>query len=265
MQITPTYVKQAYSLAWRFFSKNKMASFLAMASIFALNVLSMIPLLGFLIAIFAGIVLFSTQAYVAKTLMNSHSDEEYDEKVESTDVKSILMDNLSIGAGGFLGFVVIEIIMLILIFTVFAMSIGLEALSTLNSADMTPEQQMAIFQNIGIIGIIIAIVFMFLAYIYPIVLGKVYTSNDFGEAFSAIFTMFSPAVWKASLNGQYFLMVTMLHLTGIGAMILMAVSMMTIVLIPVAMFIFYLLILYATTTAVLSQEIVFNEVQTEEE
>ena len=224
----------------------------------------MIPLLGFFIAIFAGIVLFSTQAYVAKSLMHAQSDEEYDAKVESTDVKSLLMENLNIGAGGFLGFIVIEIIMLVLMFTVFAMTIGLEALSTLNSAEMTPEQQMELFQGIGVIGVIMGVVFLFLAYIYPIVLGKVYTSDNFGEAFSAIFSMFSPAVWKASFNGQYFLMVTMLHLTGIGAMILMVVSMMTIVLIPLAMFVFYLLILYATTTAVLSQEIVFDEAPVQE-
>jgi len=260
MQIAPTYVKQAYSLAWRFFTHNKMASFLAMAAIFALNVLSMIPLLGMFIAIFAGIVLFSTQAYVAKTLMHSESDEEYDAKVASTDVKSLLMENLNIGAGGFLGFIVIEIIMIVFIFTLFAMTIGLETLSTLNAEQMSPEQQLEMFQGIGIIGIIMAVIFMFLAYIYPIVLGRVYTSENFGEAFSAIFMMFSPAVWKASFNGQYFLLVTMLHLTGIGVMVLMVVSMMTIILIPLAMFFFYLLILYATVTAVLSQEIVFDEV-----
>jgi hypothetical protein len=258
MQISPTYVKQAYSLAWRFFNKNKLASFLAMAIIFGLYMLSIIPLLGMFIAIAAGISLFSLQTYVAKTLISSKSDEEYDEKVQNSTVKEMLTEYLGIASGGFLGFVVIEIIMLVVMFTLLTLSIGIESLTQFSDQTMTPEQQMQILQSVGVVGLIFMLVVMFLAYIYPLVLGKVYTSENFGEAFSAIFTMFSPTVWKASLNGQYFFMIMMLHLTGIGMVIVMAISMMTIVLIPLAFIVAYLFILYATTTAVLAREIVFE-------
>ena len=262
MQISPTYVKQAYSLAWRFFSKNKLASFLAMAVIFGLYMLSVIPLLGMFIAIAAGIALFSVQTYVAKTLISSASDEEYDEKVQGTTVKELLTQHLGIASGGFLGFIVIEIIMMVVMFTLLALTIGIETLTQLSDQTMTPEQQMQIFQSVGVIGLLFMLVIMFLAYIYPLVLGKVYTSQNFGEAFTSIFTMFSPAVWKASFNGQYFFMIMMLHLTGIGMFILMVLSMMTIVLIPLAFVMAYLFILYATTTAVLGREIVFeNEIE----
>lgn len=263
MQISPTYVKQAYSLAWRFFNKNKLTSFLAMAVIFGLYTLSLIPLLGLFIAMAAGIALFSLQTFVAKTLISSKSDEEYDEKVQGMKLKELLTQHLGIASGGFLGFVVIEIIMIVVMFTLFALTVGLETLTQLNDKTMTPEQQMQIFQSVGIVGLLFIFVIMFFAYIYPLVLAKVYTSENFGEAFSAIFTMFSPTVWKASFNAQYFVMITMLHLTGMGMFILMVISMMTIVLIPVAFLLAYLFILYATTTAVLAREIVFDENETE--
>lgn len=259
MQISPTYVKQAYSLAWRFFTYNKAASFIAMAAVFGLYMFSLIPILGLLISIAAGIFLFSVQTYVAKTLISSESDEEYNEKVQATGAKELLTKHLGIASGGFLGFVVVEIIMLVVMFTMFAMSVGLEALTSLNDQNMPPERQMEIFQSIGIVGIVVMVIIMFLAYIYPIVLGKVYTSDNFGEAFASIFTMFSPSVWKASFNGQYFLMITMLHLTAVAMIIVMMLSIMTIVLIPLAMFVAYLFILYVTTTAVLSREIVLGE------
>ncbi len=264
MQISPTYVKQAYSLAWRFFTNNKLASFLAMAVIFGLYSLSVIPLLGFFIAIAAGIALFSVQTFVAKTLISSKSDDEYNEKVQGATFKELLTEHLSIASGGFLGFFVVEIIMIVVMFTLFAVTIGVESLTQLSDQTMTPEQQMQIFQSVGIVGLIFILVVMFFAYIYPLVLGKVYASKDFGEAFAAIFTMFSPTVWKASFNVQYFVMITMLHLTAIGMFILMVISTMTIVLIPLAFFMAYLLILYATTTAVLAREIVFDDIDTEE-
>jgi len=264
MQISSTYIKQAYSLAWRFFSKNKLVSFLAMAVIFGLYILSVIPLLGFFIAIVAGIALFSVQTFVAKTLISSNSDEEYDEKVQGAVLKDLLTRHLNVASGGFLGFFVIEIIMIVIMFTLFVLSVGLESLMQLSDQTMTPEQQMQIFQSMGGIGLIFVLVAMFLAYIYPLALAKVYASEDFGEAFAAIFTMFSPTVWKASLNVQYFLMITMLHVTAIGMFILMIISAMTIVLMPIALFMAYLFILYATTTAVLAREIVFDEVETVE-
>ena len=148
MQISPTYVKQAYSLAWRFFTNNKLASFIAMGVVFGLYMFSLIPVLGLIISIAAGICLFSVQTYVAKTLISSSSDEDYNEKVQATSAKELLTKHLGVASGGFLGFIVVEIIMFVLMFTMLVMTVGLEALTTLNDQNMPPERQMEIFQSI---------------------------------------------------------------------------------------------------------------------
>ena len=259
MQISSSYIKQAYSLAWRFFTQNKLASFLAMAVIVGLYVLSIIPIIGLVISIAAGIALFGLQTYVAKTLLEAKSDEEYDEMVQNSGVKEILTKYFSVASGGFVGFLIIQIIAMVLMFTSIAMSIGLETLANLNSEMMPPEEKLEIFQSVGLMGIVFVIVLLFLGYIYPIVLGKVYSSENFAEAFASAFSMFSPSVWKASLNGQYFLMVTMLHLSIILITIAMMLCIMSLVLIPVAMFLFYLMLLYVSTTAVLAKEIVLAD------
>jgi len=64
---------------------------------------------------------------------------------------------------------------------------------------------------------------------------------------------------------QYFLMVSMLHLSAIGMMIIVMFSFMTIVLIPLGFLVVYLFLLYTSTTAVLSREIVLNDFEENEE
>lgn len=255
MKISPTYIKQAYSLAWRFFRKNILVSILAILVITGLYVLSMIPILGLVLSLVAGIALFSVQTYVAKTLMQSKSDEEFDEMVANTKTSELLTKYMAVGSGGVLGFLVIEIAAVIVLVTMVIFTIGLDVLTSLSDGTMSPDQKMQTLYSIGIVGIVFMIVAMLFAYVYPLVVGKVYATNDFKSAFKAMFSMFSPSVWKASLNGQYFFMILVLHLSAFLMVILMIITMSTIILAPLALLVVYLFILYSTTTAVIAKEI----------
>jgi len=259
MQISPTYIKQSYALAWTFFINNKKVSFLAMFILGILAILSAISTLGMIIYIGMLVLLFSLSIYVAKTFKSSNNEDEYKEKVQNTRIKELLTKYFSAASGGLLGLIVVEFIFAFFIVIMLTLSIGMEALSHLNDPNMPVDRQLEIFQSIGITGIVLMLIMTFFAYINPIVLGNLFASKGFGQAFDAIFTMFSPRVWRASFKGPYFLIVSMLHLTAIGVTIVSMLCMMTIVLIPIAVFIVYMFVLYFTITSVVAREMAFKQ------
>ena len=258
--IDDTYVKQVYSLAWRFFTNNKMASFIAMGVLFVLYMFSMIPIFGLLIAIAAGIVMLSIQVYIANLIEDSNSNEEFDQNVANISPSDLLIKYMSVGSGAFVGFIVFEILMGIVFFSLIGMSIGMDTLGAMSSGQMAPEEQMMMYQSLGTVGLFIGIIMMFIAYVYPLVLGRVLVSESFSEAFRSIFLIFSPSLWGASFNGRYFLMMLALHATGILMVILLAISIMTLVLIPLAVFLGFIFMVYFTVTAVQSRKIVYDDV-----
>jgi len=259
MQVSESYIKQSYSLAWRFFAKNKMASFIIMGVIFVLALFSMIPLVGFLVTIGMGMLMFSVQVYVAKSITHSDNEEEYEQIIQNTKPSELITQYFSVGAGAYLGFFLIEMLVFFFIFVSLFMLVGIDTLNAISAGTMPIEEQIQIYKSLGTFGLLFAIAMMFFAYIYPLVMGRVYRSEGFAEAFKCIFLLFSPPLWKASFNVRYFLLITMLHLTLIGMMILMLVSVMTFILIPVAVFIVYIFTLYFATISVLGDKVSFED------
>ncbi len=269
MQVSESYIKQSYSLAWRFYSQNKMASFIVIGVSFALVLLSMIPLLGFFMAVGLGMVFLAVQTYMAKAIMHADNDDEYDQIISNTKPAEMIMQYLSVGAGAYLGFFLIEVVLLIAILSTVFMSLGMDTLTALSNGTMPAEEQMELYQSAGTFGLVFIVAMMFFAYIYPLVLGRVYRSESFAEAFRNMFLLFSPRVWTASFNVRYFLLVTMLHLTLIGTMLLFAVfviaasalisAFMMVILVPLTVFVGYILILYATSIAVMGNYVSFDD------
>ncbi len=258
MQVSESYIKQSYGLAWRFFTKNKMASFIVMGAFFVLAFFSMIPLIGFIVTLAMGVLMFSVQVYVAKSITHSENEEEYEKIIQNTKPSELITQYLPVGAGAYLGFFLIEALVVLLLFIMLISLFGAETLTAISEGTIPVEEQLQMYKSLGVFGFLFAVIMMFFAYIYPLVLGSVYRSESFGEAFVNIFLLFSPKIWKASFNGRYFFLITMLHLTIIGAMVLMMISIMSFVLIPVAVFMVYIMTLYFATTAVLGDKVSFE-------
>jgi hypothetical protein len=251
------YVKQTYSLAWRFFKHHKIASFIAMGVIFVLYIFSMIPLIGFFVAIAVGIVDISIQVYIAKLVEYSESDEEYDNNVMHMSPSDLLIKYFGTAAGAYLGFILVGIIIFVVLGVIASFTVGTGFLTAMVTGEMEPENQMQLVNTLSGLLFPVGLFFLFYGYIYPLVFGRVISSNSFGDAFKSMLLVFSPNIWKASFNVKYMLLMLALHGTGILTAILAAICAMTFVLIPVAFFLVYLFVVYMAIVSVNSYRIVY--------
>ncbi len=258
MQVSQSYIRQSYALAWSFFSVNKKSSFYVMGVLFVLVLFSMVPVLGYLASVAMGIVFLSSQTYMAKAIFHAENDDEYEQIITNTQPAELMTQYIKVGIGADIGFVLIEIIAVLTVLFMITTVIGMEGINALVEGTLTPEESVQMFQSMGSLGMLLLVVLMFFGYIYPLVLGRVFQSEGLGEALRSMFLMFSPVLWKASFNGKYFFLVTMLHLSVIVLSVLMVISAATLILIPLGVFFLYLMVLYAASVAVLGNKVCFD-------
>jgi len=259
MQVQDTYIKHSFSLTWRFFTQNKKAGFMILGILFAIMLLSMIPLVNFLTTIALGLFMISVQVYLSKTIMYSKDDADFDINIQNSNPSEIISKFIGVAAGTYLGIIVIEIILFLLLFMSMAMVVGTETLSALGTDALTQQEQIDAYLSLGVFGIVLAIAFLFFGYIYPLVLGRVYMSNTFGEAFKSVFLVFSPSIWKASFNVRYFLLLTVTQLSIIAIVLLGMAFMLSVILIPLILFLIYIVGMLTSATATMSNMLCFED------
>jgi len=263
MQVEQSYIKQTFDLAWRFFSLNKAASFIVLGILFFLAVFSAIPIIGFFVSMAFGLFIFALQIYVAKVVLHSKTDADYENNIKTLQPKNMLTRFVSIAMGAYLGMFILQMIALFLIFASIAIAVGSDTMIALSNGSLNTVEQMQVFQNLGIIGVVIMIFIMFFAYIYPLVIGRVYMMETFGDAFKSIFLIFSPELWKKTFNKRYFILISVVQLVFFGLVIVIALTMMSIVLIPIAVLITYFILLTTPIMAIIAHKISYGE-QTQE-
>lgn len=241
-------VKNAFRLGLEFMDRNRALAGMTMGVFFLLTLLEMIPVLGFLATVAVGVFAQAAQIYVGRAFLAAPDIEQYVTEAESATLKTFLTRYRAPAFGAWLGWVTLSILFMILFIVFLGMS-GVE-LSGLNEEALQDESQVyALITSLLAAGTPVVLLALLLAYVYPIAQGRVIVSDTFGEAFRAVFSIFSPSVWAASMKGAYFSYVLFFSLAMMGIAALVTVTMLLLALVPflgaVLIFVWMIFLIYA--------------------
>lgn len=240
-------VKNAFRLGLEFMDRNRSLAAMTMGVLFVLTLLEMIPVLGFLATVAVGVFSQAAQIYVGRAFLSARDIEQYVSEAESTTLKPFLTRYRAPAFGAWLGWVTLSILFMML-FIVFLVVSGVD-LSGLNEALQDETQVYARIAPMLMSALPVMLLAMLLMYVYPIAQGRVIVSDTFGEAFKAVFSIFTPSVWAASMKGAYFSYVFFFSLALMGIAILVMGTMMLLALIPflgmVLIFVWMIFLIYA--------------------
>jgi len=221
--------KKALALAWSFFKGNVKLNVFAILILIAIGIISLIPIIGVVFSVLAYLITLSYQIFIAKEIAQKDKDE-IDSFAKEVSLKEFLFKYFSTSIGAWLGFLIIWVILAIIAIILVGIG-GMELSFNLNNIPF-----FAIF-------IVLILITIFL-YVYPAVMGGVFNSNDFGEAFKKVFLFFSPSLWKKSFKSRYFGLIFFWSLILLGFFILAIIFFSTIILFPIGIAIFHYISLY---------------------
>ncbi|MHC3993584.1 hypothetical protein ACXWTF_02035 [Thiomicrolovo sp. ZZH C-3] len=219
-------VKNAFRLGWEFVERNRTLALTTLAAFILLSLLELIPLLGVVAAVALGVFAQSVQIYVGRTLVNADSINSFITTAEQTTFTAFMTRYQAPAFGAWLAWFVMGM-GFFLLWMVLVLAVGIDP-GTLEDPAYDEAQMIAFAEAMGISVLPMLIVGMLIAYVYPIAQGRVILSDTFGEAFKAVFSVFTPAVWQAAARGEYFRFVFYLGLVFMG----IAALVMVLVLIP---------------------------------
>jgi hypothetical protein len=202
-------IKNTFRLSWELIVLNKNFTFTAMSMLLLLNILS--AFLGVLAMVMSGILSMAIQIYVARLVYGTENIEAFVEEVKQSKLEKILSSNIFTATGAYLGTITIFLgLMFLLVLVVQSMGINLET--------MDMEQLMGVVQ-IFILPVMIFL--LLLSYLHPLVQSNIALAKDFKEGYRAVFTLFSPTLWKQAFQNHYFKYVVLLILIiGSGAFLM---------------------------------------------
>jgi hypothetical protein len=224
-------VKNAFRLGLEFMDRNRLLAAMTMGIFLVLSLLEMVPVLGMAAGIALGVFSQAVQIYVGRTFYDAPDIGAFVSGAESTDLKTFLTRYQGQAFGAWLGWLALSFLFMLL-FLVFFFASGVD-LTAFEQADVQNEAQIyALLIAVLEAGLPVVLAGLVLSYVYPIAQGRVIRSEGFGEAFKAVFSIFTPTVWAAAMNKAYFTYVFFfsLALMGIGALIM--ATMMLLMLIP---------------------------------
>jgi len=242
----------ALKLAWSFFKGNLKLNLLAILVMFVFTIFSLIPLLGIIFSLLTYLIVFSYQVYIGKHISVFDNEEGIIEFVKNINLSDYLFKYLPISLGAWFGFLLVGV----LYFIVFA---GLFMLtgSTLNY-DIYGNMQLS---STSVIIILFALIlFGLLLYIYPAIMGKIFTSNNLGDAFKNVFLFFNIKFWKETFNAKYFLLILIWSIISILGIIIGEVMIFSIILLPIGLIIIYYIGLYSALIYSYSYQIIESNI-----
>lgn len=237
--------KTALNLAITFFKGNYLLSFLTIGVMIILNILGYLPIIG-IFFIFAYTVLnLSIQIYFGQIVNSIQNIDEIKQIVSEIKLLDFLTKFLAQAIGGFLGLIFIALILFILFFILIIIFGGaniesFQFMQQFNQQEMT----FAMVKIYFIPSLIILLIAGFLLYIFPAVMGEIILSKDFNDAFKKALLLLKPSFWKKCFNKNYFLLIIVWSFIFFGLYILSLIFSLTIILLPVALVILYILALY---------------------
>ncbi len=233
--------KEAVQIALEFFKGNYALNLGAAAILIILALLRGIPLLGIFFVFAYSILSFAVQVYVARRAAEVEHPQEMRDVARESKLGDLFIRHLDIAAGGFLGFFLIMLLLLVIYVALIGSGITLMAVSQgdLQSAVASAGGSGAI---LGMFLLMLLI--LWLGYVIPGVMGEVISAESFTEAFRKSLLLFSPSFWKRTLNGAYFRLILIWSIIEfVAALVLTAIG-STFILLPVALLGIYLISLY---------------------
>ena len=233
--------KTAMVLAWSFFKGNYALNFAVIAILILLNLLGMIPIIGMLFILGYSILSLSVQIYFGRGVDRAQKPEDMAELAAQSKIADVLSAYLHVAAGAFLALFAISLVFMAL----FGMLIGMSGSMDAMQNGVAAQAQMEVMLGTsGAMGLVLILIAAFLFYFFPAVMGRVIRSDTFVDGFKNVLLLFSPTLWKACFNKEYFVLVLIWSLILMGVGIVMIALSATIVLLPVVLVIAYLLSLY---------------------
>ncbi len=260
-------VKSALRLGIEFMDSNRLLAAMTMGTFVVLTLLQAVPLLGLVASVAMGVFSQAVQIYVGRAFYGAPDILAYVETAKTTPLKDFLTRFQAPAFGAWLGWIAVWIgmmIVFVILFSAFGGSMEMMAEATNDEAQM---QQMLVASSGAMLPILL--VFFALLYVYPIVQGRITVSDTFGEAFKAVFTLFSPDVWRRSMKKEYFSFVFFFGLAMTGIWILVMAVMMLLLLIPFLgavlvtvwlMFLVYVFIMVISVANMIAYDIAYDEV-----
>ncbi|GEM_PF-1229861 len=220
-------VRNSLRLGWEFFTQNTKLAAVVLGVAVGLQLLSTIPLIGLVAVVAFSVVGQGIQIYAGRHFYASKDIVEFVEGVKGIPPVAFMTRYKEQAFGAWLGwFLVSMIFMVVAAVLFFAMGGGAEI-----HADMTDEEALNVMMTMS--GAFLPMVFvgLLLSYVYPLVQGRIIFSESFGEAFRAVFSLFSPALWRRAMSGEYFRFVLWfgLVLTGFAVAVMAAASVLMLI------------------------------------
>ena len=244
--------KMAMILAWNFFKGNYALNFAVIAILILLNLLGMVPIIGLLFILAYSILSLSVQIYFGRGVDKAQRPEDMAEFAAQSKIGDVLSSYLHVATGAFLALFAISLVFMALFGMAVEMSGGMEAM---RNGVAVQAQMEAMLTKSGVIGAIFLLIAAFLFYFFPAVMGRVIRSDTFVDGFKNVFLLFSPSMWKACFNKEYFILVLVWSLILLGVGIVMIALSATIILLPVVLVIAYLLSLYNAAIYVFADDL----------
>ncbi len=246
----------ALKLSIEFFKSNYALSFAVIGVLILLNLLSYLPIIGIVFVFAYSVLNLSIQIYFGRVVKNAQNKEDVASEATQMKISDFLTRYLAEAAGAFLGLFFIALILFFLIF-VLAMAFGGADFESINHFESVNQQEI-FFQMVGVYfvpSIVILTIVGFLFYVLPAVFGEVFMSESFNEAFNKSFLLLKPSFWKKTFNKSYFVLILIWSIAVFVFYTLSVILSMTLILLPVALVILYILALYNAAIYVFAREL----------
>ena len=249
--------KTALALAWNFFKGNYALNFAVVAILIVLNILGMLPIIGMLFIFGYSILELSVQIFFGRRVSEVTTEEDMQQVAAQTKIGEFLTTYLPQAAGAFLAIFLLTLVVAALFGVLFSISGGISnGMEMMSQSGAAMEAQMGqVLFVVGLPSLLFILLLAVLFYFFPAVMGRVIKSEDFVSAFKSIFLIFAPSLWKSTFNKEYFLLILVWSVIVTIAVVAIMLMMSTIVLIPVALILAYLLSLYNAAVYVFAEEL----------
>ncbi len=247
-------IKSSMNYAWTAMRNNWIGTLWAALIFVVIMVASAIPLIGLIASVAQGILFYSLGYWIVDRIKSSDSIAGFAEKIQTDSVGAMLTEKLAPATGFYVGFMIFSLLMSFMTLAILWATGGFSAITLTmqqSTAQMTPEQMQLFYAQI-LSASTPALAFMlisalFFGYIWPLVYGYALLQKSFGDAFNAVFMLFSPRFWRAAFTGRYFVTVTLWTLVVLGVGLATGICMAVIFLIPLGILLLMWLIYFSAT------------------
>ncbi len=247
-------IKSSMNYAWTAMRSNWANTLWTALILLVLILAGAIPLVGLIASIAQGILLYSLGYWVVDRIKTGETLEGFVQKVKAEKLGAMLSEKLAPATGFYVGFMIFSLLMGLITIAILWATGGFAAIATTmqqQPGQMSPEQMEVFYAQILAASTpalaFILFTSLFFGYIWPLVYGYALFQKSFGDAFNAVFMLFSPRFWRAAFTGKYFVTVALWTLVVLGVGIVTGICMAVMFLIPLGVLLLIWLVYFSAT------------------